>query len=475
MKSATQMFLATIALLFFEFSFSQNAESTDEKKLTKEQALEDYKILYDALINYHPVPFFYNSKNDLSKFYDVQKNNMPDNLSELEFVYIARQLTAQLGCGHTFAKPSNDWYFLNKGKSIFLPFEVKNIAGKLYISNTIEDDFEFKINDEILSINNLNVNDILAKMSLMQERDGLTESFRHTIIENRFRTYILFITGIPKEYLVEYKNNQGEIKKVVVQPTDKKMKEIQKAELPASFEKIISNKWSSLSYDASTNVAYLKVSSFGDRKEYKKHYISVFKFLNGKPNTKLILDLRNNGGGHYDNGNTLLTYLIPNRFDFTFQKPKEQTLKNDYIELDKWSKLTKFAFSLKPSKHKIEGQSTTTFSYKPNKYLFNGKVHVITNGITFSTAALVASHLKESGAIFFGQETGGAELGCNGMLLYKLILPNSKIDTQIAMYHVKSNSTKGEFGYGVKPNHPILPNIDRSKDHVLDQVFKKLK
>jgi len=464
-----------ILILIQGVVYSQNTTRLNGKLLTKQQALDDFNVLYTSLINYHPNPFLYNTESNIKAFYESQKSSLPAELDELEFHFVCRQLISQLKCGHTYAKPSVAWYDSLKGKNIQLPFDIKNINGKLFINNTVDDTFDFGINDEILSINNVTTESILEKMSLMQERDGFTESFSNALIEKRFRTYLLFLMGIQKEYVIEYKTSTGEVNKVTVQPTNKKLKDIKSVGLPADFIRITENNWSTFSFDASSNIAYLKISSFSDRKEFKEYYKSVFKFLQEKPNTKLIIDFRDNTGGYFGNGNKFLTYLTPKKFDLSFQEPIKKKAKNDYIGLNKWSKWTKVAFSLKPSKQKVKGQSTTTLTYKPSNYLFDGKVFVITNGITFSQAALVAAQLNELGAVFFGQETGGTEMGCNGILNYDLILPNSELVVTIPVYHVKSNSNKGEFGYGVKPNYHIQPTLDNSKDYILNEVIKVIR
>ncbi len=465
-------FILLIIVLVQGIAFSQNSTVISDKILTKQQAIEDYDILYSSLVNYHPNPFLYVAENDFKAYYESQKSNISDSLSELEFHYLSRQLISQIKCGHTFAKPSKEWYASLSGKSVLLPFEVKKIENKLFIYNTSGDDYPFKINDELLSINNVKVTDIWQQMVLMQEKDGFTDSFSEAIIERRFRMYFLFIMGIQSEFLIEYKTNSGEIKKTSIVPASIKLKEIKKTELPSNFKRIIDNNWSSFSYDSTTNLAYLKIDNFSDRKEFKKYYESVFKFLNQKEGANLIIDLRNNPGGFFKNGNTFLTYLTPKKFDLKFHRPKKIKEKNKYVTMMFWNKLTKFAFSLKPSKNKIKGKSTTTFTYKPSKYLFKGKVSVITNGITFSQASLVAAQLKEHGATLFGQETGGAEIECNGMLNYDLELPNSMIQVIIPMNIVKSNSTKGQLGYGVKPNYPILPILNDSNDNTLVEVIK---
>lgn len=467
-------FITSFMLLVQEIAFSQTPPITFEKVLSKQQAIDDYSVLYTALINYHPNPFLYVSESDLEDYYETQKSTIPDSLNELDFHYLSRQLIAQIKCGHTFAKPSKEWYTSMNGKNILLPFEVKMVENRLFFSKTTKDDFPFKIYDELLSINNVKSIDILQQMSIMQERDGITESYINALIEKRFRLYYLFLIGIQSEFLIEYKTNSGEIKKTIVHPTNQKMLEITQTEMPFNFKKIIENDWSVFSFDSSINVAYLKINNFNNRTEYKKYYQSVFKFLNLQENTKLIIDLRDNPGGYFGNGNNFLTFLTPNKFELNFKKPKKIETENKHIELSRWVKWTKLAFNIKPSKHHAKELRVETFTYKPSNFLFKGEINVITNGLTFSQAALVAAHLREYGAVFYGQETGGTEIGCNGLLDYTLLLPNSSLVISIPMYQVNSNLIKATIGYGVKPDFPIEPTLDNSRDKILFETINIL-
>ncbi|HOY15571.1 MAG TPA: hypothetical protein PLY70_20635, partial [Saprospiraceae bacterium] len=72
----------------------------------------------------------------------------------------------------------------------------------------------------------------------------------------------------------------------------------------------------------------------------------------------------------------------------------------------------------------------------------------------------------------YGMETGGTEQGTNCMLNYQLVLPNSGLKITIPYYQVLSNSTKSEFGYGVKPNYEIKPAHFTLEDNVLNDVVK---
>jgi C-terminal processing protease CtpA/Prc len=331
------------------------------------------------------------------------------------------------------------------------------------------------VNDELISVNTVPVKEVTDRLLAMETGDGFTQTFRNKIVEARFRIYLLFLLGIPQEYSIEFRNGNGDVKTTVVQPTKEKITQIPRPAIPDYFKLIVENSWSSFSFDPDANLGYLKITSFLDKKEYKKYYKHVFRFLKQHPNSKLILDLRDNPGGDFRHGNRFLTYLSNEKVLLNFERPRKDRMENEYVKFSDWDKVVKFAFAVKPRKYKAEGQITETFVYRPKKKAFTGKLNVITNGITFSQAALVSSHLREHGAVFFGQETGGAELGCNGILTYKFVLPNSGIMVDIPGYHVKSNSTKGDFGYGVKPDYLIALTLDNTIDHTLMEVMRIVK
>lgn len=460
--------------LFLAFCFAPTATYAQHKILSKNQLIEDYEILYASLINYHPVPFLYTSEAAMKAYFDQQKSTLPDSLSELAFHLEVRKLIAQVKCGHTYARPSKDWYSSVTGKAVFLPFEIKLLEGRLFVKNTVDQEVDFAIGDEILSINELTAKEILADMEAIQERDGYTDAFVNALVEKRFRLYFLWRYGAQVNYTIRFRTTTGEERQTTVEPAANRLKEAVKLSVPTTFVRVAENSWSQFSYDSTHRIAYLLIKNFSDRKSFKKYYKTVFKYLQQKPDARLIVDLRDNPGGYFFNGNRFLTYLSPEKFQFNFQRKDTAFTKNKYVGMDKWSKLTKLAFATKPTKQTIDGQRRTTFSFKPSKHRFSGKVYVITNGVSFSQAALVAAQLKEQGAVFFGSETGGTESFTNAVLSNKLVMPHSGIEVYIPYYQAISNSTQGKFGYGIQPNYPIPPSLDRTTDNTLETVLDML-
>jgi len=94
---------------------------------------------------------------------------------------------------------------------------------------------------------------------------------------------------------------------------------------------------------------------------------------------------------------------------------------------------------------------------QPNANPFRGRVVVLIDGGTFSTAADVAAQLRSAGhAMFVGEETGGGYEGNTSGLNASIVLPNSRLRTKIMMYGYWNAVRKPEVrGRGTMPDHVV--------------------
>ena len=114
---------------------------------------------------------------------------------------------------------------------------------------------------------------------------------------------------------------------------------------------------------------------------------------------------------------------------------------------------------------------------RPGKYPFLGKVFVLIEGGTFSTAAdfcAVTHHLKR--ATFVGEETGGGYYGNNSGMMPTLTLPNSKVGIRLPMY-AYWNAVPGYDGKrrGTIPDHVVelkTADVLRGVDTQLESALK---
>lgn len=111
------------------------------------------------------------------------------------------------------------------------------------------------------------------------------------------------------------------------------------------------------------------------------------------------------------------------------------------------------------------------------KHPFLGKVFVLINGGTFSTAAdfcAVKHHLKR--ATFIGEETDGGYYGNDSGMQTMLTLPNSKLKIRVPMYEYW-NAVPGYDGErrGTIPDYAVetkAANLLRGADEPLELALK---
>jgi hypothetical protein len=152
--------------------------------------------------------------------------------------------------------------------------------------------------------------------------------------------------------------------------------------------------------------------------------------------------LRNNGGGRDQYGALLVSYLSDKPFRYfdhiniktispsaAFKAHSDWSVEFEAKLQDGTVISPSGGYLVTPKLHPCLSEQM------PGKYPFLGKVFVLINGGTFSTAAdfcAVAHHLKR--AMFIGEETGGGYYGNNSGPDPRVTLPNSKLRVRVPMY-----------------------------------------
>jgi len=427
----------------------------EDKVLSTEQAQNDFELAIASLKNVHPSLNAYLSIEHFDNLVDSVRNELNSNIKESELHIILRKIISQLGCGHTLARPSENWYASLKNPSIF-PLSVYMVDDRIFVKENHQDDTLLIRGMEIVSIEGKTVGDVLDDMRSIQQRDGISKSFVNNKVEQLFRSYYLFLYGMKETYQMEYLDLDGVLKKAVLKGGSSKTKkkktrveDQQKDEIETS-----SARFYVLKDDPER--AVLDIDAF-QQKKYKKFYKTVFKEIENKGIKNLVLDLRNNGGGYFPNGNRLLKYLVDEEFKMYFNRPKTKITKSKHLKMSFFSKMTRFLFNLMPDKDKKDPKRNYALKVKPKKKNhFEGKIYVLINGASFSLSSYTASMLnKHTDAVFIGEECGGGENGSNAILDYSLTLPESGIRINIPYYYLDHKVTSKEEGRGVKPDHDV--------------------
>ncbi len=238
-----------------------------------------------------------------------------------------------------------------------------------------------------------------------------------------------------------------------------------------------------------STVAVLKIRDFS--KGRVKVYDTIFAELKKHEVQNLIIDLRGNPGGRLNEIHKLSQYL--NDTAFVFTQPSTITKRTTFFNLYKGrnvaSKILGTPFisifatvrGLRASRNEAGELQVPIKSSKikqPKPMNYKNNLYVITDGMTFSAAAIISSHLKgRNRAIFVGNETGGTFNGTVAGIMPDVKLPNSKLVVRIGLMTIKPHEQTKKEGYGVIPDIFIKPTVDdflNDKDVELDWILNQI-
>ncbi len=469
--------LSVFLLLFSTDLHAQNNQDPGKQEFSQVQLQADFDLVVESIHEVHPATYQFISQDSLSQVASVIRNQLSDGMTAEAFHLLVRQYVAHIRCGHLTVLPSSEWYAYQRDSSKMLPFEIWVKGDKLLIREGWDEESVLQSGAELLSIDQKPASEIIAEMQSIQERDGQTMSFVMSKIERTFRTYYLFLYGNQGHYEVEFLSPDGTKSTTTVAGGLRKPRGGSAGGSPGKGEIRTSTATFYLSEDQD-DLAVLDINSF-PRQGFRQFYDEVFGSIEENNINHLVLDLRNNGGGFFPNGNRLLTYLMEEEVVMKYHRKTNKIPKIEGLEMPFASKMTAFAFNMMPDKNKEDPMRNHELTFKAQKkQRYSGKLYVLTNGGTFSMGSYVSTLLSHhTDAILLGEETGGGEAGSNAILSYNLTLPATSVRLVIPRYTLNHDVMVSREGRGVIPDIKIeyslaekMSGIDKEMERVLGLV-----
>jgi C-terminal processing protease CtpA/Prc len=252
----------------------------------------------------------------------------------------------------------------------------------------------------------------------------------------------------------------------------KKMKEEKEIKKKVSHREKV-EEIRSLEYDSA--FALMTVNSFS-KGHLSSFFRRSFRELRKNKTRNLVVDLRTNGGGDINKSVLLTKFLRNTSFkvaDTAFSKSKNLKPFTKHISTGFFNNLGLIFVTHKKKDGNYHFGYWERHTFMPKrKNHFNGKVYVLTNGLTFSAASLFCNAVKGQPNIkLAGEETGGGWYGNSGIMIPDITLPNTKLKVRLPFFRLVQYQHIATKGTGVIPDIFIGPN---PKD-LLDRVDTKLK
>ena len=491
-------------------------------KIDPSDLKKDVDFVERQLVKMHPDLYWYISKEALHQKFDSLQNTLTQPLTPNEFYLKISPVIASVHQGHmsmnmlALAAPDS---LKKKYKGSINPlenFEYEYLNNRLFVKkNKSANDSIIQIGSEIIDINGIKPQKLFAKYRPTFTSDGYNQTAIPEFFARKFNSYLVNEIGFVDSvnfhiacadtifhHTVQrtFKKSKKEQKiwndslKAMIKPTDslaqpQLTKAEQKAKAKAQKERWkklrYQQKWfgydfknktysKEISYPVATDstIAILKINDFSEGKI--NVYDTIFAEFHQKKVQNLILDLRGNPGGRLSDIYKLSQYLNDSIYRFT--QPATITHRGTFFNLFRGRSvagkilgapfisvysLVRGVSAKRDSNQelKLALQSSKETTPKPLNYKNN--LYVITDGMTFSAAAIISAHLKgRKRAIFVGNETGGTFNGTVAGIMPIVKLPHSKLKLRVGLMSIKPTQQEAEEGHGVVPDITIKPTAE---------------
>lgn len=459
----------TIVTIFL--CLAGNAQTTSGY-IRKEDLNKDFDFLINAIKTTHPNPCTGISKTEFENKVAMVRQQFKDSLSLKQYYRQIAPLVASIQDGHT-ALTFPGRKLLNANDALF-PYivEAKIVKPYLKITENISPDYnQIPVGAEILKINNHTAEEIIRK--IIENTSGESDMYRlkKSADFNMFAFLFGAFYELGQTVNVSYKFENQHFEKTVPTVTLTDLMGIAKNRKPTNKNNTAETLDFSLRLKPESKTAILEIRYFNDKEKFQEFLKTSFKTIQDHKIKKLVIDIRENGGGNSALGDELLKYLVVTpfrQFDRTLIK-YSQLQKDTYAEYCKED--TQYCNQYNYIKEKHNG-AVETFPVKElilpyaKADRFSGKVFLLTSVRTFSSAMNFAQAFKQYkiGTVV-GEETGGWLVSYGDRIMVNL--PVSKIPLSI--------STKKFYTVGAtdKDLHGVKPDVNIKSDAALDYVMKE--
>lgn len=413
---------------FDETNIVEEYKKLKEQQFNAEELNSDLAFLYTSLKKHHPQLYTYTSKDSMDILVEKLKSEIDTTLTLEEFYVLASKLTDAVHCSHTGLRLPSTYQNLANRLGNYFPLRIFFSNGKaFYLAGCVEADDQILPGQEIISINGVPVDQLIEQAFYFIPSEACNTTTKYNELNKKFNT-LFYLIDDSKQFTVKF-NAGDSIKSITV--SSSKLSDIN-----LEYGSIDNKKLVDFNYIDNRTIGILYVSTFAiaEMDHYFYQLDSIFSDLKSTNTQNLILDLRDNSGGHPIFAAQLFSYLTYKKFVY-FKRNED-----------------------------VKDFEPLYNTMQPNKQNFTGNVYVFINGGSLSTTGHLISLLKYyTNAIFIGEEPGST-FRCNDYSM-EMALPKTGILVNVPRTTFETSVS----GFKLCEPFPIDYKVDKNVIEVINK------
>ena len=438
--------------LFFSsifFLICNNLVGQSSVYISTNKATDDINQMIKTFDEVHYNPYFKTTKEEFNLIKEQFLSTWEkDSVTLKKFMVTGMKLAAIMSGGHSSLYWKNEQIIPEIKAYQYIPFTGKMIDQNHFLV-TRSSHSEINEGAHIKSINGISIVDLYMESS---SYIGGIEAFQNASCEKIFPLYLFFNEALKPPYTIEIENSDSNVVTDGLNINE--------------FLTFINSKQRKEDYTfkiLDDNIGLISYNRCNNYKKFKKFLKNTFKTIEEKSINKLIIDIRENGGGDSGLNDLLLSYITQTPYQQAsgrYWKVSEQA-KKTYSENKVYNRLFGEEFMNEymstPNQEVIEAFDTALLSPVTPENYFVGKSCILIGPSTFSSANFLADAVKTYKiTTLIGSPTGEYTNDFGELLNFTLI--NSG-----CLVYISST-----YDIGANGNHsilePVYPDIEIDTD-----------
>ena len=459
---------------------SQQAEPRGypAQPLTAEEAKFDFELLRRVMEEVHPGYGRYEPAQETGTFMDTIAATLENGVTDAQLYLDVSRVLAHLRCDHTKAELPEDIEAFRNQEPSYLPFTFRLFGDQMVVDRVAGGVVGLERGDRVIRLNGREVSEVLSQISELVSVDGYTDDTRYVEMENSSEYlgdavdhFWPFLYGWVDQWTIETESEGDPARNGPRRVHAPAITYPQWLELASDGERFV-NFPDTVEFKMLDHLTgYLSIGTFVNYREPvppEDVFEPIFSQLKQAGAVRLVLDLRDCGGGSDDVPAVLATYLSDSRVRISKRPSWVRTYRfGDLREyLSTWDESV---FSLPEQLFRDLGNGYYEMNIPggagvdlpPRANLFDGEVVVLSSAANASGATMFIAMAQEHyGARVVGEPTGGSVEGPTAGVIFVLTLPNSGIKVRVPGIRSWLNVENPPPGQGVVPDVEVQPTVD---------------